>query len=127
MVPYTYYRLCESYREVDGKVKQRTVLGLGELLEFPTEAEKKELSDLLTSLINEGTGGLCGSENNLPKNTLPQNQEVSGLMAAMGVSVVFLRRSPCHQHPMHGRLSANLPDVLGQKTSGRKPVLSPTD
>ena len=59
MVPYTYYRLCESYREADGKVKQRTVLGLGELLEFPTEAEKKELADLLTSLINEGTGKLC--------------------------------------------------------------------
>ena len=59
MVPYTYYRLCESYREADGKVKQRTVLGLGELLEFPTEAEKKELAELLTSLINEGTGKLC--------------------------------------------------------------------
>lgn len=58
MVPYTYYRLCESYREADGKVKQRTVLGLGELLEFPTEAEKKELADLQTSLINEGTGKL---------------------------------------------------------------------
>ena len=59
MVPYTYYRLCESYRQADGKVKQRTVLGLGELLEFPTEAEKKELAELLTSLINEGTGKLC--------------------------------------------------------------------
>ena len=40
---YTYYRLCESYREADGKVKQRTVLGLGELLDFPTEAKKKEI------------------------------------------------------------------------------------
>ena len=59
MVPYTYYRLCESYREADGKVKQRTVLGLGELLDFPTEADRKELADLLTSLINEGTGKLC--------------------------------------------------------------------
>lgn len=59
MVPYTYYRLCESYREADGKVKQRTVLGLGELLEFPTDAERKELADLLTSMINEGTGRLC--------------------------------------------------------------------
>lgn len=59
MVPYTYYRLCESYREAGGKVRQRTVLGLGELLEFPTEAEKKELADLLTSLINEGSGKLC--------------------------------------------------------------------
>ena len=59
MVPYTYYRLCESYRDVNGKVKQRTVLGLGELLEFPTEAERNELAGLLTSLINEGTGRVC--------------------------------------------------------------------
>ena len=59
MVPYTYYRLCESYREADGKVKQRTVLGLGELLDFPTELERKELADLLTEMINEGTFRLC--------------------------------------------------------------------
>ena len=59
MVPYTYYRLCESYREADGKVKQRTVLGLGELQEFPTEADRKELANLLTTMINEGTGKLC--------------------------------------------------------------------
>lgn len=59
MVPYTYYRLCESYRDANGKVKQRTVLGLGELLEFPTEAERNELAGLLTSLINEGSGKLC--------------------------------------------------------------------
>lgn len=36
MVPYTYYRLCESERDADGKSRQHTVLGLGELLEFPT-------------------------------------------------------------------------------------------
>ena len=59
MVPYTYYRLCESYREADGRVKQRTVLGLGELPDFPTEADRKELADLLTSMINEGVGKLC--------------------------------------------------------------------
>ena len=59
MVPYTYYRLCESYREAGGKVRQRTVLGLGELPDFPTEADRKELADLLTSMINEGTGKLC--------------------------------------------------------------------
>ena len=59
MVPYTYYRLCESYREADGKVKQRTVLGLGDLPDFPTEADRKELADLLTSMINEGVGKLC--------------------------------------------------------------------
>ena len=59
MVPYTYYRLCESYRDTDGNVKQRTVLGLGELLDFPTELERKELADLLTEMINEGTFRLC--------------------------------------------------------------------
>ncbi len=59
MVPYTYYRLCESYRDADGKVKQRTVLGLGELLDFPTELERKELADLLTEMINDGTFRLC--------------------------------------------------------------------
>lgn len=59
MVPYTYYRLCESYRDVDGKVKQRTVLGLGELLDFPTDSDRKELADLLTEMINDGTFHLC--------------------------------------------------------------------
>ena len=36
MVPYTYYRLCESERVADAGSRQHTVLGLGELLEFPT-------------------------------------------------------------------------------------------
>ena len=36
MVPYTYYRPCESERDADGKSRKHTVLGLGELLEFPT-------------------------------------------------------------------------------------------
>ena len=35
MIPYTYYRLVESYRDADGRTKQRTVLGLGELEELP--------------------------------------------------------------------------------------------
>jgi len=59
MVPYTYYRLCESYREADGKVKQRTVLGLGELTDFPNESQKRELAEQLTSLINEGESRIC--------------------------------------------------------------------
>ena len=37
MIPYTYYRLVESYRDADGRTKQRTVLGLGELEELPEE------------------------------------------------------------------------------------------
>ena len=36
-VPYTYYRLCESYRDENGKTKQRTVPGLGELPECDSE------------------------------------------------------------------------------------------
>lgn len=59
MVPYTYYRLCESYREADGKVKQRTVLGLGELLDFPEESQKRELAEQLTSMINDGESRMC--------------------------------------------------------------------
>jgi len=47
MVPYTYYRLCESFRDADGKTKQRTVLGLGELLDSPTSEQKQELADLV--------------------------------------------------------------------------------
>jgi len=56
MVPYTYYRLCESYRLANGKTRQRTVLGLGELLDFPTESDRKELAEQLTSMINNGMG-----------------------------------------------------------------------
>ena len=59
MVPYTYYRLCDSYREADGKVKQRTVLGLGELLDFPEESQKRELAEQLTSMINDGESRMC--------------------------------------------------------------------
>ncbi len=40
MVPYTYYRLCESYRDENGKTKQRTVLGLGELPECDGEGAR---------------------------------------------------------------------------------------
>ena len=62
MVPYTYYRLCESERDAAGKSKQRTVLGLGELQEFPTEEERDELAELLTALIKDGECRLCGSQ-----------------------------------------------------------------
>lgn len=54
MVPYTYYRLCESERGADGKSRQRTVLGLGELTDFPTDAERHEWAELLTELIRDG-------------------------------------------------------------------------
>ena len=54
MVPYTYYRLCESERGADGRSRQRTVLGLGELADFPTDAERRELAELPTELIRDG-------------------------------------------------------------------------
>lgn len=62
MVPYTYYRLCESERDASGRPKQRTVLGLGELLEFPTEKERKELAELLTAMIKDGEYLLCDNQ-----------------------------------------------------------------
>ena len=55
MVPYTYYRLCESERGADGRSRQRTVLGLGELADFPSDAERRELAELLTELIRDGS------------------------------------------------------------------------
>ena len=61
MIPYTYYRLCESIRDANGKSRQYTVLGLGELLEFPSLAEKQELADLLTSMIQDGGCKLSAS------------------------------------------------------------------
>lgn len=59
MVPYTYYRLCESYRDENGKTKQRTVLGLGELPECDGEEARAELAGLLTEMIERGECRIC--------------------------------------------------------------------
>ena len=40
MVPYTYYRLCESYREADGKVKRRSASTNDVVAEVPLEARR---------------------------------------------------------------------------------------
>lgn len=53
MILYTYYRLCEPYCEVEGRIQQHTVLGCPTSL---TESDRKELGDLLISMINEGIG-----------------------------------------------------------------------
>lgn len=59
MVPYTYYRLCESYRDESGKTKQRTILGLGELPECDGEESRSELAGLLTEMIETGECRIC--------------------------------------------------------------------
>lgn len=59
MVPYTYYRLVESYRDAEGRTRQRTVVGLGELLELPSEEERRELARVLTEMIRDGMCSLC--------------------------------------------------------------------
>lgn len=54
MVPYLYYRLCESYRGENGRSRQRMIMGLGELEGMNSEEDLKELARLLTSLITRG-------------------------------------------------------------------------
>lgn len=55
MMPYYYYRLCESYRDSKtGKLRQRVVMGLGDLVGMNSEEDLKELGRLLTSLIEKG-------------------------------------------------------------------------
>jgi transposase len=58
MTPYRYYRLCESYRDINGKTKQRMVLGLGELEDL-SDQDIKTLSTLLTDMIVHKTSRLC--------------------------------------------------------------------
>lgn len=54
MVPYTYYRLCESFRGENGHVRQRMIFGLGELEALHYESERKELARLLDGMIGRG-------------------------------------------------------------------------
>ena len=58
MTPYRYYRLSESYRDINGKTKQRMVLGLGELKDL-SDQDIKTLSTLLTDMIVHNTCRLC--------------------------------------------------------------------
>ena len=50
MTPYRYYRLSEFCRDINGKTKQRMVLGLGELKDL-SDQDIKNLSTLLTDMI----------------------------------------------------------------------------
>lgn len=54
MVPYTYYRLCESFRDESGHVRQQMIFGLGELEALHNESERKELARLLDGMIGSG-------------------------------------------------------------------------
>lgn len=55
MLPYRYYRLCESYRDGNtGKPRQRVVMGIGELRGMDSDEDIQELARLLTSLIDKG-------------------------------------------------------------------------
>ncbi len=58
MTPYRYHRLCESYRDANGKTQQRMLLGLGELIGFSTD-NLKELAGLLTEMIDHDECRLC--------------------------------------------------------------------
>ncbi len=53
-----YYRLSESYRNKDGKSRNRVVLTLGYLSDF-TDSERKELASLLDSMITRGEMTMC--------------------------------------------------------------------
>ena len=50
---YTYYRLCEAYRDKDGKPKRRIIMGHGTLDDFDDD-ERNELADVLTAMITKG-------------------------------------------------------------------------
>lgn len=52
-VGYNYYRLSESYRDAEGRPRNRVVMGLGELIGL-TKDERKELADLLSAMITRG-------------------------------------------------------------------------
>ena len=50
---YTYYRLSEAFRDAEGRPRNRVVMGLGELTGL-SKAERNELGDLLTVMIDRG-------------------------------------------------------------------------
>jgi len=52
---YTIYRLCESYR-LDGRIRHRTIAGLGKLDELETVEDKKLLSKRIEEIIKFGPG-----------------------------------------------------------------------
>ncbi len=55
---YDYYRLTKKYRDCKGIPRSRSVLCLGTLDGF-TKAERNELADMLTVMIEEGQSVMC--------------------------------------------------------------------
>lgn len=53
ILAYSYYRLTKSFRDASGKIRKRSVLCLGEL-EGYTKAEREELANMLTEMIENG-------------------------------------------------------------------------
>lgn len=53
ILAYSYYRLTKSSRDASGKIRKRSVLCLGEL-EGYTKAEREELANMLTEMIENG-------------------------------------------------------------------------
>lgn len=51
---YTYYRLCESYRNPDGKPRHRTIINLGKLENIPQQYHKL-LADTIENIVYHKT------------------------------------------------------------------------
>ncbi len=51
---YSLYQLCESYR-LDGRVRQRVIIGLGKLDELPTDAQKIRLGKRIEEMAQGKT------------------------------------------------------------------------
>jgi len=47
---YSLYQLCESYR-LDGRVRQRVIIGLGKLEELPTDEQKILLGKRIEEMV----------------------------------------------------------------------------
>lgn len=54
-----YFRLCESYRDSQGKTRQRMILALGYLEDLPRWSDKQELCRCLNDMILRGQHPLC--------------------------------------------------------------------
>ena len=56
---YVYFRLSESYRDSRGKVHQRMIMGLGELLELPKQSQLNKLIEVLNDMVLHHQLPLC--------------------------------------------------------------------
>ena len=56
---YVYFRLSESYRDSRGKVHQRMIMGLGELLELPKQSQLDKLIKVLNDMVLHHQVPLC--------------------------------------------------------------------